>query len=425
MILIEKRQQIISEISLHGGTYSPNLHRTCTHLIVSEPKPNSPSPLDSAKVRWAMQVNAQILSDQSYNRRARDDWESGGRRAPEPETRDVGGRIRVVWEGWLWDCIKFGGRFREELWDAEETEEPPEYEQTYSGKGKSGSLSSNRIRLKTRRAISTEELRNKRREEVLREREMIEQSMRPREPEEILEKKPGDIDMADMEALKSRPDQLEQAVIRKRPRDASQEDYAAPQGKRASNLQAFVQELVDSVKIANPVAMPEFNADLGRNRADSPVFASPGGGRKRARMAVVPGVKETPPTWAPRPAGTSAAELGGYTKPSIANTTGSSLLRSSREDAFSKAEAGPSKVPAHVVEPEGNLKLADQTTIEAAPSNSTSTQDTRVFAGLKFTHQIAGPVKTFEDAIQANLGTLIPYSDWQAGNSVDYVVYRL
>lgn len=168
--------------------------------------------------------------------------------------------------------------------------------------------------------------------------------MRPREPEEIPEKKPEDIDMTDMEALKSRPDQLEQAVIRKRPRDASQEDDAL-QGKRASNMQAFVQELVDSVKIANPVAIPEFNADLGRNRADGPVFASPGGGRKRARMAVVPGVKETPPTWAPRPAGISAADLGGHTKPSIANTTGSSLLRSSREDAFSSAEEGRAKYP--------------------------------------------------------------------------------
>jgi DNA replication regulator DPB11 len=143
---------MIQKIGDLGGKYSPSLNRECTHLIVAHPKPAAPDPLSSAKVRWAFQVNAQAreereywaLQEETWRRRGGGSGGGGGDVGVDPmvampgrdKERERG--IKVVWEGWFWDCLHFEGRFKEDAWNAEEVGEPPAFEQSYTYRGEQG-----------------------------------------------------------------------------------------------------------------------------------------------------------------------------------------------------------------------------------------------------------------------------------------------
>jgi hypothetical protein len=143
----EVRQNMIQKIGDLGGKYSPSLNRECTHLVVAHPKPDSagPDPLASAKVRWAFQVNAQAREEREHWALQEDAWRRRGggvgengigmdmSMAGRDKERERG--IKVVWEGWFWDCLQFDGRFKEDAWNAEEVSEPPGYEQSYRYRG--------------------------------------------------------------------------------------------------------------------------------------------------------------------------------------------------------------------------------------------------------------------------------------------------
>ncbi|KAL7422194.1 protein kinase activating protein dpb11 [Cryptotrichosporon argae] len=97
---IERRKQIVAQIRAHGGNYSKDLDRNCTHLVSAhwtlDPKGRS-----SDKVKWALKE----LGERDAKRRA-------GKRVEERES------IKIVYEEWLWDCIAYKGRWKEENYDA-------------------------------------------------------------------------------------------------------------------------------------------------------------------------------------------------------------------------------------------------------------------------------------------------------------------
>ena len=131
---------MIQKIGDLGGKYSPSLNRECTHLIVSNPKPNAANPLSSAKVTWAFQVNAQANEEREHLRMLTDVWSKRGGVGPDPGAIQAGmeGKVRgikIVWEGWFWDCLQFDGRFKEDNWNAEEFREPPRFEKSYTYQG--------------------------------------------------------------------------------------------------------------------------------------------------------------------------------------------------------------------------------------------------------------------------------------------------
>lgn len=107
---------MIALIRAHGGTYSPELDRSCSHLVVSNLRPNGNTPVHSAKVEWAMRSNASCRSSIG-------------------DSPGSGGTIRIVWEGWLWDCAEFSGRFKEEQWDVEILQQPPLESDSYLARG--------------------------------------------------------------------------------------------------------------------------------------------------------------------------------------------------------------------------------------------------------------------------------------------------
>jgi len=144
------RQSVIAKITELGGKYSPSLNRECTHLIVSNPRPNAASPLTSAKVTWAIDVNAQAAEKRDLLKQETEYWKAQGVDGPDPETF-MGGQwrgIKVIWEGWFWDCLNFRGRFKEHAWDVEQVPTPPAFEESYTYRG--GSALSNVTRIRTK-----------------------------------------------------------------------------------------------------------------------------------------------------------------------------------------------------------------------------------------------------------------------------------
>lgn len=94
---VERRRQIVAAVNEHGGRYSKDLTRECTHLISAKPTSESKS---SEKVQWACKE----LRDRTLARRR-------GKRLEGPD-------IRIIYEEWLWDCVAYYGRFNEDHYDA-------------------------------------------------------------------------------------------------------------------------------------------------------------------------------------------------------------------------------------------------------------------------------------------------------------------
>ena len=94
---MERRKQILHWVNASGGVYSKDLDRTCTHLVSAKITSDSKS---SEKVKWALREIAQR--------------ETARRRGKKLEGEDM----KIVYEEWIWDCIAYRGRWREELYDA-------------------------------------------------------------------------------------------------------------------------------------------------------------------------------------------------------------------------------------------------------------------------------------------------------------------
>ena len=100
---VDRRRQIVHYINHNGGVYSKDLDRKCTHLISAKPTADSQS---SEKVKWAMKE----VSDRENKRKA-------GKRVD-------GEDMLIVYEEWIWDCVGFEGRWKEEEYDARKARRP-------------------------------------------------------------------------------------------------------------------------------------------------------------------------------------------------------------------------------------------------------------------------------------------------------------
>jgi len=242
-------------------------------------------------------------------------------------------------------------------------------------------------------------------------------------PAPAFDRKPAELDMQDMEELKARPEELETAMIRKRPRESQ------PVGKMKSAMgtSGLVDDLIASVNQKAVGGVPgvdsmavkiEPQPEAGKMGSRSP---SPGTARKRARTAKASSLNVAPPDWAPRPTGPDAQNA----------RMKSSMINSSRNHAFDDVPAaGPSRLPV-ISRPSSTATVTStkgkDSSVPASRQWSTASSgyDSTVFDGLKFTHQIEGPVEVFEDAVRGLGGILVPFEEWLEGEAVDYVVCRL
>lgn len=96
---LDHRKTIIRYIQQFGGTYSKDLDRSCTHLVSAFPTSN-PKAKASEKVKWAMKE----IGDRAMGRRK-------GRKVE-------GEDIWIIYEHWIWDCVGFRGRWKEDAYDA-------------------------------------------------------------------------------------------------------------------------------------------------------------------------------------------------------------------------------------------------------------------------------------------------------------------
>lgn len=94
---MDRRKQILGAVKQFGGTYLKDLDRSCTHLVIPKPASELKS---SAKVKF-------VLDDI----RERDLSRRRGKKVQ-------GHEMRLVYEEWIWDCIGFNGRFKEDDYDA-------------------------------------------------------------------------------------------------------------------------------------------------------------------------------------------------------------------------------------------------------------------------------------------------------------------
>ncbi|ORY32222.1 hypothetical protein BCR39DRAFT_523376 [Naematelia encephala] len=94
---LERRKQLVSYITQYGGIYSKDLDRTCTHLVSAKSALDSKS---SEKVKWALKE----IQDRDIARRR-------GKKLVDDD-------IRIIYEEWIWDCVGFAGRWKEDSYDA-------------------------------------------------------------------------------------------------------------------------------------------------------------------------------------------------------------------------------------------------------------------------------------------------------------------
>ena len=94
---VERRKQLVQYINSNGGRYSKDLDRSCTHLVSAKSTSDSKS---SEKVKWALKEIRER--------------ELGRRRGKRIEGEDM----KIVYEEWIWDSVAYGGRWKEEGYDA-------------------------------------------------------------------------------------------------------------------------------------------------------------------------------------------------------------------------------------------------------------------------------------------------------------------
>jgi DNA replication regulator DPB11 len=97
LITVDRRKQILSAVKQFGGKYIKDLDRSCTHLIIAKPASESKS---SEKVKFVLNE----LRERDLSRRR-------GKKV-------TGHDIRICYEEWIWDCVGFNGRFKEDDYDA-------------------------------------------------------------------------------------------------------------------------------------------------------------------------------------------------------------------------------------------------------------------------------------------------------------------
>ena len=249
---------------------------------------------------------------------------------------------------------------------------------------------------------------------------------------------PHELSMLDMEELRAKPEELEPALIRKRPRESQSGIPARRTKSSAAGPGGLVDDLIASVshrddrnqgKNGQDGAEVVVKAEPVDKRSSKPGSRSPSPetARKRARTARAQTTDSTSATiWAPRDSAVDAQR------------TRSSMINSSRDRAFEKDHPGPSKPAVFPITPTAKEPASSATVpstsakakdLSMPPSRQMSTNssnyDPTVFEGLTFTHQIEGPVELFEDAVRGMGGTLVPYARWQDGEAADYVVCRL
>lgn len=95
---MDRRKEIVKQVNGSGGVYSKDLDRTCTHLISAVLATSDAK--SSEKIRWALKEN-----------QTRDVARRRGKKA------DVE-NIKILYEEWIWDCVAYRGRWKEEGYDA-------------------------------------------------------------------------------------------------------------------------------------------------------------------------------------------------------------------------------------------------------------------------------------------------------------------
>jgi DNA replication regulator DPB11 len=94
---VERRKQLIDAINKNGGTYAKDLDSSATHLVSATP---TEVKQPSAKVKWAVGN----LKQNEAKRRA----------GKAVDSED----INIVYEDWIWDCVGYEGRWKEDWYDA-------------------------------------------------------------------------------------------------------------------------------------------------------------------------------------------------------------------------------------------------------------------------------------------------------------------
>ncbi|WRT67010.1 uncharacterized protein IL334_003976 [Kwoniella shivajii] len=95
---LDRRKQLIKHIQNSGGTYSKDLDRSCTHLISAKP---TNEPRSSEKVKWALREIADL-----------------GARKRKGVKVDQDEEMKIIYEEWIWDCVAYNGRWKEDFYDA-------------------------------------------------------------------------------------------------------------------------------------------------------------------------------------------------------------------------------------------------------------------------------------------------------------------
>ncbi|KAK8869919.1 hypothetical protein IAR55_000487 [Kwoniella newhampshirensis] len=94
---LDRRKQLIKFINSNGGLYSKDLDRQCTHLISAKP---TSEPRPSEKIKWALREIAEL--EARKRRGVKEDVEA----------------MKIVYEEWIWDCVAYQGRWKEDAYDA-------------------------------------------------------------------------------------------------------------------------------------------------------------------------------------------------------------------------------------------------------------------------------------------------------------------
>ncbi|KAJ9115002.1 hypothetical protein QFC22_005330 [Naganishia vaughanmartiniae] len=397
-----------------GGVYSKTLDPSCTHLIIAQPilEENESMDLDAIrtpKVDWALRRNAK--AEQARRRRARE-IQAGRLEEDSAEQRNDEKMIVIVWEGWFWDCVEFGGRFSEDRWRLENQPTPPTH--AFSEREQE--------RLAKKRAEKD------RKEEEERERLLRDMMAEDLKLDPSVKAEPHQDDDAfgklDMQRLKNVPDtELEPAKLRKRPRPAS---FA--NNKKGDSRMALVDELMSSIgaKAEPERVLPPFDSSRSPGHVnppdDAPLAMPPtrpednasqgNQTRKRARLATA------------GPSQPSIASTGLAPRPLVPERF--SVAHTSRASAFNESNAAISKPMLLAQKSYGGTQPASMAKRQAVADmvKDTSLNPT-LFKDLVFSHDIEVGHGAMEAAIVGSGGKLISLDDVRNGADVDYLISRV
>ncbi|KAJ9095602.1 hypothetical protein QFC21_005473 [Naganishia friedmannii] len=414
LLIATRRTAMMEKITSMGGVYSKTLDPSCTHLLIAQPilEENESVDLDAirtAKVDWALRRNAK--AEQARRRRARE-IQAGRLEEDSAEPRNEEKMIIIVWEGWFWDCVEFGGRFSEDRWRLENQPTPPTH--AFSEREQE------RLAKKRDEKLRKEE---EERERLLRDMMAEDVKLGPSVKAESHQNEDvfGEVDM---QRLKNVPDtELEPAKLRKRPRPTS----FANNTKNDSRM-ALVDELMSSMGVkAEPESGPQpldssrspghvnppDNAPLPMPSTKPEENGSQGNRtRKRARLATAgpsqPSVTST--GLAPRPLAPERF--------SVAHT--------SRASAFNESNAANSKPILLAQKSNGGTQPASMAKRQSVADMVEDTSlNPSLFKDLVFSHDVDSGYQAMEAAIIGSGGKLVSLDDVRNGADVDYLISRV